>query len=434
MGSAGTHDAQWKHRIGELQKVLEASTHAPSAPGHKKSSSGSLPLHPAAGGGHPPTHPSSHSSTVHGTSVSKETYNKLKNELEMKKDELKIAMRKIEELSGSAKGSAIDSAKRVAAKLKRNFFANRLNKSDVDPNKPIRMTEIPFEELSAMKKEIHELEDLLNSTEEKLDQLTKESKIMKHILQQPQALQMSNHSMLLAPPSPEKAGRRLFPSNTEIVDGNKPSPAAVLQHLMLTSHHHLMDQVLFWRKMALHRHVASLSELPTTRLFRAEEAQRSAEAAAAAKANDISAVKESYGIVSSLARSAGTLAGSKAVRIEVVDKPFQNEVLDRKTLYRDLRRLRADCVRVATIEDDGRDLNRLQKRLAEAPPLPLKAVIQNPGERRHSVEEVAVPRKSLRTHEGEEEGARPPPTRRAKSHTSVLMFRLAQLHPQSLGQ
>ena len=151
--------------------------------------------------------------------VSQETYNKLKNELDVKKDELKIALRRVEELSGNIKDNSLQSAKNAAAKLKRNFFLNRANRPEVDPLAPQRMTEIGVDDLRAMKKEIHDLEDVLQATEDMLDSLSREAKVMKQILQQPQAYQMSNLNMLAAPPSPDKAGKRHLGLPTGLDEG-----------------------------------------------------------------------------------------------------------------------------------------------------------------------------------------------------------------------
>jgi len=417
-----SHEANWKHRIADLHKVIDSgASHHPVS--HATSSATPASSSTAAASAASQSISTAHPTILPGSMVSKETYNKLKNELEVKKDELKIALRRVEELSGNIKDTSLQSAKNVAAKLKRNFFLNRANRPEVDPLAPQRMTEIGVDDLQAMKKEIRDLEDVLQTTEEKLDSLTRESKVMKQILQQPQAYQMSNMSMLAAPPSPDKAGKRhlgLLPSGLD--EGNSPSAAAILQHLMLTSHHHLMDQALFWRRLALKRLTATLSPLPSTRLFHQEEAQLAAMNNAAAKAEAIAATKASHNITSSLSRVGGH-HNQPLVKIEVVDKPFQNETLDRKTLYRDLRRMRADCVRVKEIEDDGRDLQRLQTQLALLPPLPLRAVISPIGERARHVDNSSIG--SAAVVEG------PPGSRRCKSHTSVLMFRIVSLPTQS---
>ena len=401
-GPPSAQDASWKSRLLELKKTADSST----APGPTPQ--------PTSGPTSTPSSAPPPVTIVPASLVSKDTYNKLKNELELKKGELKVALRRVEELSGNIKDTSLESAKKVAAKIKRNFFANRANRAANDAGGIQAMTEIGVDDLRMMKKEIHDLEDVLNATEEKLETVTRESKVLKQILQQPQAYLMTNTSMLSPSPSPDKAGRRLSQIPSELIDGNTPSPAAILQHIMITSHHHLMDQVLFWRKLTLKRLTASLSALPVTGQFAREESERAAAAAVAAKAASIAAVKSHYNINSSLNK-----INAKSVKFEVVDKPFKNELLDGKALYRNLRLMRAECVRVATIEDDGKDLEQLQAKIAQRPPLSLRDTITPLNERVHALST------------GKEDGFR---SRRCKSHTSVLMFRIVQENQAPTGQ
>jgi hypothetical protein len=375
----------------QSQSQPQPSAAAPSA------ASGAPALGPAA--------PASIAAVVPGTLVSKEAYNKLKRELEVKKDELKVALRKVEELSGNIKDTSLESAKKVATRIKKIFISSRANKPAVDPNAPDEMTTVSAVELRALRKEVTDLEFVLNATEEKMEALTRESKVMKQILQQPQAYQMSNMNMISPMVTPERSIRRFGHIPQELVDGNIPSPAAILQHLMITSHRHLMDQVIFWRKLTLKRLFATLSELPRTVNHEQEASKQAAEGAQVAAYTSIAAIKSSHGMGSTLSK-----LNMKSPKIEVVDKSFKNENLDNKILYRDLRRMRAECVRVATIVDDGKDLERLNAKIAQRPPLSLRDTIAPLHERKQA------------TSSNGEDGVYK--ARRCKSHTSVLMFRI----------
>ena len=422
-GGDRSADASWKVRLAEAKKAIEdASSNPPTtaagpAPAVSQSQPQPQPQTAPAVASTIPA-PASTAAVVPGTLVSKEAYNKLKRELEVKKDELKVALRKVEELSGNIKDTSLQSAKKVAARIKKNFLTNRANKPAADPNAPLEMTEVSVVELRALRKEIHDLEFVLNATEEKMEALTRESKVMKQILQQPQAYQMSNMNMnvnMMSPMiSPERSGRRFGHIPQELVDGNIPSPAAILQHLLITSHRHLMDQVIFWRKLTLKRMFATLSELPRTAKYEQEVAKQAAEGALAAASTTITAMKSNHGMINTLSK-----LNLKSPKIEVVDKSFKNEYLDNKTLYRDLRRMRAECVRVATIVDDGKDLERLNVKIAQRPPMSLRDTIAPLHERKQAT-----------TSSGEEGAHR---ARRCKSHTSVLMFRIVNENQAGTG-
>lgn len=272
--------------------------------------------------------------------VSKETHNKLKNELEKKKDELRQAHRKLDELSVQSKDTA-SLAKYAATKIRRNFLDRK--KTDAETGEKVeRKTEIGVDELRGMHQEIRMLQEALESNEEKVEVLTKESKVMKQILQQPQAFQISNLGIVLSNPSGDRAGRRLGELSIVGPESQSISPASVLHYLMIASHHHLMDQAMYWKKVAMHRLLDSLSVLDTPDLRKQ--------------------LAEKYKQKSSLSILSASASADNARRSSaILDVPKEDtSVAGRHHLYRELRRARAEAVRVADIDTVGS--NRKTKR------------------------------------------------------------------------
>lgn len=301
-------DSSWKARVGEFKKTLAGGTssifsEAAAAiaaagegaggvvkratvikPQSNRSSSDS-----DTAGKKAPSSPVPANATGVG-SVSREQHNKVKAELELKREELRMVLRRIEEEAAAEETKREKAASSIVSRMKRDFFAKRAAKDAAKAQGLVvsDKVDIEREDLRAMQKEISMLEAALRATEEKLEASLKESKVMKQILAQPQVFPTLRHldwhgSPMPSTPQPLTSSSWSSPYPTTPFspspDGFHPtimassgegtSPAAIFHHMSITTHRHLLDQVTFWKKMSLVRLSSSLIPLPDPSTLRA---------------------------------------------------------------------------------------------------------------------------------------------------------------------
>jgi hypothetical protein len=313
----------------------------------------------------------------------------------------------------------------IVSKMKKNFFVRRSAQQAADATGVTisNKVDIEREDLRTMQKEITMLEVALDSTQEKLNELTKEAKVMRQILHQPQGFaclaQLSSPSPanrrmptsmggFSASPSPfakmaymagrqgpsgqqplttpEKVDRRFNQLMSGIAEA-QASPASILHHLSITSHRHLSDQILFWKKMAMVRLNNSMVTLkdpgmlkesctsfPTSTATHGDRdiSPSSSESCLVSLdrtpprkkgASSVSVPSSTYKGASTVASSAASVTSSatnkKTLRRRRVELLLHGEEYKvdtegfsthNKALYRSLRKLRAETIRIASVK------------------------------------------------------------------------------------
>ena len=302
--------------------------------------------------------------------VPREAYMRLKKELDLKKEELKTVLRRIVEESDAMALKREKAATSLVSKIKKNFFAKRA-KSGYNDDVPAvkRKTDIEVDDLKAMTQEIQMLELALETTEQKLETVSKEAKVMRQILQQPQGFAAlsslsssygSTTSYGSSNASPQKVDNRFTQITSGIAEA-QASPASILHHLSLTTHRHLNEQVKFWKKMVLVRLCNSLITLPDPGALKQEVNSSSMAEERGGNGGGMIESSSNNSLVGSVPSSVISLHGekekrSRRKRIDVLingeEYNVHNTSYDHnKHLYRRLRKLRAETIRIESFSD-----------------------------------------------------------------------------------